>query len=94
MDGLIYSLAKSADGLWETRNMRTKKVEGAYSRKSEAVAEAMGIVKKGATVVIHAVNGDVQEVVGVRDTVRKAPVKRRMSNKSVNIAIAKVLEKS
>jgi hypothetical protein len=94
MEDLIYSLAKGADGLWETTNMRTKKVEGAYSRKSEAVAGAMGIVKKGATVVIHTGNGEVQQVLGVRDTVRKAPVKRRMSNKSVNIAIAKVLEKS
>lgn len=94
MANLIYSLAKGNDGLWKTTNLRTKKVEGAYSRKSDAVVHAMVMVKRGAPVVVHAENGDVQQVLGVRDIIRKAPVKRRMSNKTVNIAIATLLEES
>jgi len=88
----IYSIAKDTDGQWKKKNVVTKVVSGSYPDKQTALVEGRSIAKKGATVVIHATNGSIQQVLGSRDVVKKAPVKRRLTNKSVDLAIARALE--
>jgi hypothetical protein len=87
----IYSIDKSADGLWKTIDIKTKKVTGSYQTKVAAVNEAQQLASQGVTVIVHGVDGSIQQVLGVKETIKKAPVKRRMTNKEVNKAIASVL---
>jgi hypothetical protein len=87
----IYSISKRQDGSWEMQNVRTKKGSGSYPNKLTALAAARELVGQGATVVVHAADGSIQQVLGVKEVIKKAPVKRRMSNKEVNKAIASVL---
>ena len=88
----LYSIVKRKDGLWETKNIKTKKVSGPYTTKVVAVNEAQKIIRQGVTVIVHGTNGKVQKVLGVRELAKKAPVKRRLTNKEVNRAIASVLD--
>lgn len=86
---------RDMDGTWRTKNVRAKTASSkVYSNKSEAVFDARKIAKDGITVIIHGEKGDVEEVIGGDTLIKEAPVKRRMNNRDVNIAIAKLLEKS
>ncbi|MBV5272123.1 MAG: DUF2188 domain-containing protein [Lamprocystis purpurea] len=92
-----FSVTKDGDGTWVTRDTDSGRTTKAYLNKSEAMVAARAIAKSGGKVIIHGVQGDVQDVIGVKDAsqagIRKAPVRRRLSSRDVNIAIAKVLEK-
>jgi len=87
----IYSITRRPDGLWETKNRRTKKVSGTYPNKYSSLAAAQKMVSQGATVIVHASDGSIQQILGVKQFVKKAPVKRRMTTREVRKAIASVL---
>lgn len=89
----IYSISKDSDGQWKKKNTVTKVVTGSYPNKNAAIIEGRNIAKSGATVIIHANDGSIQQILGTSDVVKKAPVKRRLTNKTVDMAIAKALEK-
>lgn len=86
------------NGNWLTNSADASSDTKTYRNKNEAVLEARKIAKRGSTVIIHGVDGKVKEVLGVRERekahIKEAPVKHRMSNRDVNIAIATVLEKN
>lgn len=93
-----FSVLKEPDGSWVTRPAGSSSRAKKYHTKAEAVSAARNIAKKGATVIVHGANGEIQKVIGVRSQssspIREARVKHRRSNDDVNIAIAKVLESS
>lgn len=88
----IYSITRRPDGFWETKNIKSKKVSGSYPTKVAAVTDAQKIVSKGATVIVHGIDGKVRQVLGAKDAVKRAPVKRRLTSKEINIAIASILD--
>ena len=89
---------RDSNGHWLTKGTDATSDIKTYRNKSEAVLEARKIARRGSTVIIHGVDGKVKEVIGVREHekahIKEAPVKHRMSNHDVNIAIAKVLEEN
>lgn len=51
---------------------------------------------EGTIVIVYGADGTIQDVLGVgvglRRPIRKAPIKRRLRDRDINIAIAKALE--
>lgn len=93
-----FSIKRVQDGSWVTVDASTHRTTKSFKTKSEAVKEGRAIAKSGVTVVVHTSSGGVNEVIVPNPKDRsgkilEARVKHRRSNASVNVAIAKVMEK-
>lgn len=90
---VVYS-----DGSWLKKSVGSNTGATVYRNKGEAVLEARKIARDGAMVIIYGVNGEIKDVLGAGDSddlsIKVAPVKHRMRNRDVNIAIAKALDEN
>lgn len=80
-------------GTWRTKSVDTKSKSKIYNNKNEAVSEARKIASRGVTVIIQGEAGEVEEIFGGGNLVKGAPVRHRMNNRDIDIAIAKVMER-